>query len=208
MDGTGIMVFEKRPAGGTGDILFRFTDPVAPRAVETFALPPIVNTPADEGHPAITPDGRYIGFVRQDEAHLRAFVWDTGTQTLVDEDGFDLGQIDRTARGNLSLRVDPLVKFTRVGQQGLISFNLLDPTGVGILVQRVVGKHELFGKTAPKPVGRVPLGKFKKGRGHVRWNGRVNGRRLKPGRYQVTVRAVSPKGAVLDFGTPRTFTVR
>jgi hypothetical protein len=211
VDGAGIMLFEKRPAGGKGDILFRFTDPVSPRTVETFALPPIVSSPGgDEGHPAITPDGRYIGFVRQFDSHLRAFVWDTETQTLVDDDGFDLGQIDVTAGGNLSLRSDPLFRFTRVGAQGLISFSLFNPTGVGILVQRIVGKHTQFGKMVPKlaPVGRVPLGNFKKGRGKVRWNGRVGGRRLKPGRYQITVRAVSPKGAVLDLGTPRTLTVR
>ena len=54
----------------------------------------------------------------------------------------------------------------------------------------------------------MPLGKFKKGRGHVRWDGRVNGRKLKRGTYQVTPRAVSPKGAILDFGTPRTFRVK
>jgi hypothetical protein len=57
-------------------------------------------------------------------------------------------------------------------------------------------------------VGRVPLGKFRKGRGHVKWNRRVGGKRLKPGEYQVTVRAVSPNGAVLDYGTPRTFRVK
>jgi hypothetical protein len=42
----------------------------------------------------------------------------------------------------------------------------------------------------------------------VKWDGRVNGRKLKPGRYLVTVRAVSPKGAIRDLGTPRRFTVR
>jgi hypothetical protein len=211
VDGAGIMLFEKRPAGGKGDILFRFTDTISTRAEpETFALPPIVNSPGDEGHPAITPDGRYIGFVRQFDSHLRAFVWDTETQTLIDDDGFDLGQIDLTAGGSLSLRDDPLFRFTRVGAQGLISFNLLNPSGVGILVQRIVGKQKLFGKTVPKltRVGRVPLGTFKKGSGKVRWDRRVGGRRLKRGRYQVTVRAVSAKGAVLDLGTPRTFTVR
>jgi hypothetical protein len=213
VDGTGIMLFDKRPAGGKGDILFRFTDPVSTRAEpETIALPPIVNSPLDESHPAITPDGRYIGFIRLDAdgVHSRAFVWDTETQTLIDDHGLDLGQIHLTDRGNLSLRADPLFRFTNVDRHGLVSFVTVDRTLVGILVQRIVGKHKLFGKTVPKlaPVGRVPLGKFRKGRGKVRWDGRVNGRRLKPGRYQVTVRAVSPKGAVLDFGTPRTFTVR
>src|SRR6185436_11493557 len=103
--------------------------------------------------------------------------------------------IDLTAGGNLSLRADPLFRFTRVGAEGLISFNLLNPSGVGILVQRIVGKQKLFGKTVPKlaRVGRVPLGTFKKGSGKVRWDRRVGGRRLKRGRYQVTVRAVSAK---------------
>lgn len=52
-------------------------------------------------------------------------------------------------------------------------------------------------------VGRVPLGTFSKRPGKVRWDLRVGGKRLKPGRYQVTVRAVTKKLAVRDFGRPR-----
>jgi WD40-like Beta Propeller Repeat len=213
VDGTGIMLFDKRPAGGKGDILFRFTDPVSTRSEpETIALPPIVNSPLDESHPAITPDGRYIGFIRLDADgfHSRAFVWDTETQTLIDDEGLDLGQIHLTDRGNLSLFSRPLIKFTRVSGSGFVTFLALSDTGVGILVQRIVGKHKQFGKTVPtlKPVGRVPLGVFRKGRGHAHWTGRVGGKRLKPGRYQVTVRAVNGKHVVTDLGDPQTFTVR
>src|SRR5262249_35357355 len=51
-------------------------------------LPAIVNSSRDEGRPAFTPDGRYIGFIR-DEAngHERVYVFDTETQTLIDADG-------------------------------------------------------------------------------------------------------------------------
>src|SRR5262249_13258005 len=146
------------------------------------------------------------------DGHDRVFVFDNETQTLVNSAGADLGPTVGAARdpGNLSLFVRPLLKTTTLSRSGLIGFDLIDPSRIGILVQRVAGTHKLFGKSVPKlaPVGRVPLGKFKRGHGKIRWDGLVGGRRLKPGRYQVTVRAVSSKGAVLDFGTPRTFTVR
>jgi hypothetical protein len=112
--------------------------------------------------------------------------------------------------GNLSLFVRPVLKSGTLTSNGFISFIALSPTGVGILVQRIVGRTKLLGRTVPKleTVGRVPLGTFKKGHGRVRWNGRVNGRKLKRGTYQVTVRTVSPKGAITDLGTPRRLRVR
>src|SRR5205823_3917706 len=119
------------------------------------------------------------------------------TQTLVNPAGADLGvQSARNRGSSLSLYTRTLFSFARLDSGLQAQFGLLQPSGVGILVQRIVGSHKQFGKTVPtlKPVGRVPLGTFKKGRGHARWDGRVNGKRLKPGRYQVTVRAVSPKG--------------
>jgi hypothetical protein len=42
----------------------------------------------------------------------------------------------------------------------------------------------------------------------VKWDGRVNGHALGRGTYEVTVRAVSPKRDVLDFGTPHTLRVK
>ena len=39
-----------------------------------------------------------------------------------------------------------------------------------------------------KVVGRVPLGKAKQGRNRFRWDGKVAGKRLKPGKYLLTYR--------------------
>jgi hypothetical protein len=55
-------------------------------------------------------------------------------------------------------------------------------------------------------VGRVPLGLHQAGRFKIQWDHRVNGKRLKPGRYLVTVRAVTKAGVVREFG--KSFTVR
>ena len=68
----------------------------------------------------------------------------------------------------------------------------------------MVGHHELFGRKVPKLklVGRVPLGKFKKGHDKTHWNLRVNGKRLRRGTYQVTPRAVAKSGRIRDLGKP------
>jgi hypothetical protein len=213
-DGTPLLVYDRRAVTGTtfqpGDIVFSsYSSAIGPSA----SLPSLIDTSLDESRPAFTTDSRYLGCIRRGrDGHERVFVFDNETQTLINEAGADLGLSVGATRdiGNLSLYVRPLIKASGLTQAGVVTFNVLDPTGIGILVQRVVGTHKLFGKSVPKlaPVGRVPLGKFKRGNGHVRWNLRVGGKRLKPGRYLVTVRAVSPKGAIRDLGTPRTFTVR
>jgi hypothetical protein len=48
----------------------------------------------------------------------------------------------------------------------------------------------LFGRTVPalEPVGRVPLGRRRRGANQIRWSGKVGGRRLAPGTYQITLR--------------------
>jgi hypothetical protein len=98
-----------------------------------------------------------------------------------------------------------VLSFTRITIGGLVNFNLLSSSGVGILVQRVIGHHKLFGRTVPtlKLIGRVPFGKFAKGRRHAHWNFAVNGKRLQQGTYLVTVRAVTPSLKIRDVGTPR-----
>ena len=60
---------------------------------------------------------------------------------------------------------------------------------IGIFVVRVTGKRKLLGRTVPriKQVGRVPLGATRKGRNTFRWNGKVNGKRLKRGTYLLDV---------------------
>jgi hypothetical protein len=169
-----------------------------------------IDTSQDETRPAFTPDGRYLAFVRTGtDGHDRLFAWDSETQTLVNSTGIDLGVINADV-GSPSLYVKPVFTLSSVSAAGLVSFGLLQPTGVGILVQRVVGHHKLFGHKVPtlKNVGRVPLGHFRKGHGKVKWNLRVNGKRLKPGAYQVTPRAVTAKGKFSDFGKPAIIRVR
>ena len=66
-------------------------------------------------------------------------------------------------------------------------------TKIGIFVVRVTGKRKLLGRTVPRimVVGRVPLGTARKGRrAHFGWNLRVDGRKLRDGRYLLTYRAL------------------
>jgi hypothetical protein len=59
-----------------------------------------------------------------------------------------------------------------------------------------------------RTVGRVPLGRFKRGRLRRHWDFKVNGRRLKPARYLVTVRAVTAKAKVRELGKPKLLRIR
>jgi hypothetical protein len=83
-------------------------------------------------------------------------------------------------------------------------------SGIGIIVQRILGTNRVLGRQAYRlgPARRVPLGTFKKGRHGIRWDVKVNGRKLAPGRYLVTVRAVTPKVVVRELGRPRVIRVR
>jgi WD40-like Beta Propeller Repeat len=170
-------------------------------------LPPLVNSARDETRPAITPDGRYIGFIR-DEAngHERVYVFDTETQTLIDPDGTDLGLVATLDSGNLSLYEKPVLQVTNLPDFGTLVVNPVTRVPIGLLVQRVVGHHRLLGRRVPtlKPAGRIPLGTFKRGRHVIHWH--AHG--LKPGLYQFTPRALSRSGAIRDLGKPRIFRVR
>jgi len=78
---------------------------------------------------------------------------------------------------------------------------LREEQSVGILVQRIKGHHL-------QNLGRVPLGKQGKGRLKLRWNLKVNGKRLHKGRYRVTLRAVTKHHDVLGLTRPVTIRVR
>jgi hypothetical protein len=102
------------------------------------------------------------------------------------------------------LHRDTLILSSRLRPNLQLSLNLPLPSIIGIIVQRVVGRTRVLGHPVPKLrfVGRVPLGRFHKGRSHVRWNRKVNGHLLAPGRYQITARSLTPKGGVRDLGRP------
>jgi WD40-like Beta Propeller Repeat len=217
----GVVVFERATAAtsGFGPAKLVFFLVGQTNAQLATALPQIVNAPGlDESHPAFDPDGRYLAFVRHGtDDHDRLFVLDTQTQTLLNTGGVDLGVptnirsvVLRRREGSVSLRVKPTILSSSIGSGNLIAFNIGVASKIGILVQRVVGKTRLLGKTVPKlrPVGAVPLGSFKKGRSSIRWNGKVNGKALKPGTYQVTPRSVAGGDVIREFGTPRTIRVR
>ncbi len=87
---------------------------------------------------------------------------------------------------------------------------LTAPSGIGIIVQRILGTHRVLGRQGYRlgPARRVPLGTFTKGRHGIRWDLKVNGRRLRAGRYLVTVRAVTPKVVVRELGRSRVIRVR
>ena len=168
--------------------------------------------------PAFTPDGRYLMFVDQGSdgvGHLLTF--DTVTQTILNPTGVILGKLAffglEGREGNVSVR-DAFVLATATlvftGSSPIVGFLLNQASNVGILVQRIVGHHQLFGRRVPtlRPIGRVPFGPFRSGRHSVRWNLRVNGRRLARGRYLVTARALTGTGVVRELGTPHILNVR
>jgi uncharacterized delta-60 repeat protein len=82
----------------------------------------------------------------------------------------------------------------------LVTADLEKARGVGILVSRV--RH---GRA--KRVGRVPFGHQRAGNIHIRWHVRVRGKRLKPGRYRVRVRALR-HGRVVAVSRPIRIRIR
>jgi hypothetical protein len=214
-----IVLFERSPflkgAPSLADLAFRTSDAANVATAANGFLPALVDSPRDESRPAFTGDDRFLGFVRQGaDGHDRLLVFDTQTQTLLNANGIDLGGLAPIAGGlarrdgGLFLQQKLVLSTASLNLNSLITATLVTPTGVGILVQRIVGRHKLLGKTVPtlRFVGRVPFGPQKAGRFRVRWDQKVNGRRLKPGRYLVTVRAVTRGGVVRELG--RSFTMR
>jgi hypothetical protein len=213
-----VVVFERAAFASTGlrDLVFRTSSAASVATAPDAPLPALINTSHDESRPAFTADDRYLGFVRHTAvAQDLLFVFDTQTQTLLNPSGVDLGVlpafgVGAPARsdGNLVLRQQLILSKATLTLTGLLTAQLLQATGVGILVQRIVGRHRVLGRMAYKlrPVGRVPFGARPAGRFRVRWDHRVGGKRLPPGRYLVTVRAVTAQRVVRELG--RSFVVR
>jgi len=86
------------------------------------------------------------------------------------------------------------------GGRAEIDATLYQSHFVGIVVDRQAGRHV-------KRIGRVPLGDQHKGRLRLRWNLKVNGKRLHSGRYRITLRALDKKGNVLGLSRPRTIRI-
>ncbi|HEY3729528.1 MAG TPA: hypothetical protein VGL51_20295 [Solirubrobacteraceae bacterium] len=179
-------------------------------------LPGVVNTSLDESQPAVTADGRFIAFVRHGaDGHDRLVLWDSETQLLVNPSGVDLGAISSRGGGSVSLFTQPVfsigqVTISQVSEVALVNVETRLGSGLGILVQRIVGRRRILGRREYRlrMVGRVPLGRFRKGRHHLRWNLRVDGKRLRRGRYLVTLRALSRRGVIRDLATPNVIRIR
>jgi DNA-binding beta-propeller fold protein YncE len=95
------------------------------------------------------------------------------------------------ATGRLQVAGNHVVIVTRLNQ----------PIRIGILVQRIVGKRLV-------PVGRVPFGLHRRGRVRVRWDLQVNGRKLRRGRYLITLRALTGGGRVIARANLGAITIR
>lgn len=210
-NGTETVVFDESggPADASTDVRFLLGDLNSFVNGPRTALP--VDTSLSESRPAFTPDSRYVTFIRTgSDGHDRLFAWDVGTQLIVNPAGADLGPGVGDAAGSPSVYVKKVFTLADLVPGGVVNFRLVSPSLVGIIVQRVVGHHMLFGRRVPtlKLVGRVPFGHFKKGHSKVRWNLRVGGRRLPKGTYQVTPRALTKSQKVRDLGTPKILHVK
>jgi WD40-like Beta Propeller Repeat len=218
-----------RTSGGNADIqTLSF-----PAETSLTPAPTPITTSAPERIPAWSPDGLQLGFVRTTSGRRKLAIFDLtpGLQTIVNTP-IDIGldapspqtRAFQSSWGGLSLAESsaldvPTVTCTSsctTSLQTSLSTVVLKPRvstttsiqTIGIFVVRVTGKRKLLGRTVPriKQVGRVPLGRTRKGRNRFRWNGKVNGRRLKRGTYLLTFRALRRERVVSTSGSIR-FTV-
>ncbi len=91
-------------------------------------------------------------------------------------------------------------KFLQQHGSVLITSSLGFVAPVGILVQRIVGHRHV-------KVGRVPFGSHHRGGIRIRWNLRVNGHKLPPGRYRITLRAFNAHKHVIARAHSVTITI-
>ena len=207
----GVVVFQSEGLSSprAPKLVFRPLDGIASAA--TTELPALVNASGFEvTNPAFTRDGRYLAYIRRTPTggSTRLFVWDTQTQLLLNPNGVASG-IPGFFDGAIALEVRRVFTGTTL-TNGSVGFSLASKSTTGLLVQRIVGPHEVLGRRAPKlrKVGRVPLGRFHKGHHRKRWRFTVRGHKLRPSCYLVTFRALTRKRQVRDLSRPYTVRIR
>ena len=206
----GVAVFESAPAVTPFDtkLVFRPLNGVA--GAPNTLLPGIVNAFGKSvTNPTFTRGGRYLAFARRNSDNSdnrRLFVWDTVTQLLINTTGVFAGL--SVTDGGIALEVRRVLSTTTLGGS-LGGFTLTTGSSTGLLVQRIVGRHDVLGHVAPslRIAGKVPLGTFRAGPHQVHWGFTVNGRHLGRGCYLVTFRALTQRGQVRDLSTPYTVAI-
>lgn len=206
-----------------------------PQEQTLTVAPSPITTDEPERMPAWSPpDGNQLGFVRTSSGRRKLVVFDLtpGIQNPLNAP-LDIGAEPPTPQlrsyqsvwGGLSLALSnepglPTVICSAACIRGLPTLTgkslVLKPSvtsttplqRIGIFVAQVTGTRTLLGRTVPRirTIGRVPLGRTRKGINTFRWNGKVAGRRLKAGTYLLTYRALR-KDRVLSTSDSIRFTV-
>jgi WD40 repeat protein len=209
----GAVVFESARAATPFATKLVFRPLAGIAAAATTELPAPVNASGTSVRdPTFTRDGRYLVFARLEAAagksFARLFIWDTQTQLFVNPTGSGRLPAPDFTDGAIALESRRVLTTNTVLASGSLSFSLASGSTIGLLVQHIVGRHKLLGRTAPRlrNAGRVPLGTFRKGRHRKHWNFTVRGHELRSGCYLVTFRALTNKRQVRDLSTP--YTVR
>ena len=187
-----------------------------PGETQTTVAPAPITTTSPERMPAWSPDGIKLGFVRHTGGQRKLGVFDStpGIQTVLNTPvaigaeapspqtrafqnvygGLSIANAPPSAAPGLQCDATCRARLANAGGSGLIPLTpiVTGPSKIGIFVARVTGKRKLLGRSAPRlrVVGKVPLGTAKKGRNRFRWNGKVNGKRLKRGTYLLTYRSL------------------
>ena len=184
---------------------------------DVAVAPEPITSSAPERDPAWSPDDLKLGFIRTTGGKRKLGVYNAtpGIQAILNPLA-DLGAEAPTAQtrayqevwGGLSISDGapssaPVItcdaacraRLASVTTPPLLTPRLSTPSAIGIFIARVTGKRKLLGRTVPRVrvVGKVPLGRAKKGRNRKRWNGRVNGKRLRRGTYLLTYRSLKGK---------------
>jgi uncharacterized delta-60 repeat protein len=130
------------------------------------------------------------------------FVQSDGS-VVVTGDGFDSNGSNQFVLARVTSAPVTIGSFTLTQSSGSAVISAQHAAGgpsLGILVQRLV-----HGK--PRTIGRVPFGRKPLGHVKIRWNLRVNGHRLRPGLYLITLRALDQNGNVVAITKPHELTI-